>query len=75
MARTGAERSALGLTKMPLLERDPVAGEPLLGDLVGGRKLVVGDRARRVVWRVREPVPGHTVVEVAEVWAHPDALR
>ena len=32
------------LKKMLLLERDPNAGDPLLGGLIGWRKLVVGDR-------------------------------
>ena len=35
--------------KMLLLERAADAGEPLLGALVGFRKLVVGDRDYRIV--------------------------
>lgn len=31
------------LKKLLMLERDPLAGEPLLGALVGYRKLVVGN--------------------------------
>lgn len=57
------------LKKMLLLERDPRAGEPLLGGLVGWRKLVVGDRHWRVVWRVGADELGKHFVEVAEVWA------
>lgn len=57
------------LKKMLLLERDPEAGEPLLGGLVGWRKIVVGDRHWRVVWRVGHDAAGDVVVDVAEVWA------
>lgn len=57
------------LKKLLLLERDPHAGAPLLGALVGFRKLVVGDRHWRIVWRVGDDERGRTVVEVAEVWA------
>lgn len=57
------------LKKMLLLERDPQAGEVLHGVLIGWRKLVVGDRGWRVVWRVTHDVAGVVVVDVAEVWA------
>ncbi|ELP71248.1 type II toxin-antitoxin system RelE/ParE family toxin [Streptomyces turgidiscabies] len=57
------------LRKVLLLERDPYAGRPLVGDLVGWRKLVVGDRHWRIVWRVVEEADGTTSVEVSEVWA------
>ncbi|WP_055525049.1 type II toxin-antitoxin system RelE/ParE family toxin [Streptomyces graminilatus] len=57
------------LRKVLLLESDPYAGRPLVGDLVGWRKLVVGDRHWRIVWRVVEEVDGTTSVEVSEVWA------
>jgi mRNA interferase RelE/StbE len=56
------------LKKSLLLERDPQAGEPLLGDLIGYRKLVVGNRHWRIVWRVTEDDGGAATVEVAEVW-------
>jgi len=55
--------------KFLLLERNPQAGEPLLGGLIGFRKLTVGDRTWRIVWRVVTDLAGHHVVEVAEVWA------
>jgi mRNA interferase RelE/StbE len=55
--------------KFLVLERNPHAGEPLLGGLVGFRKLTVGDRTWRIVWRVGTDVAGQNVVEVAEVWA------
>jgi mRNA interferase RelE/StbE len=57
------------LKKMLLLERDPLAGEPLLGPLTGYRKLVVGNRDWRIVWRVRTDERGALTVEIAEVWA------
>lgn len=57
------------LKKMLLLERDPEAGEPLHGALIGWRKLVVGDRDWRIVWRVAHDDAGAIVVDVAEVWA------
>ena len=57
------------LKKCLLLERDPEAGEPLRGALIGYRKLVVGDRDWRIVWRVTHDDAGRPVVDVAEVWA------
>ena len=56
------------LKKMLLLERNPEAGEPLLGQLIGWRKLTVGDRDWRVVWRVSTE-DGAIHVTIAEVWA------
>lgn len=57
------------LKKMLLLERDPGAGEPLVGQLVGWRKLTVGNRDWRIVWRVTTDAAGATVIDIAEVWA------
>lgn len=57
------------LKKMILLERDPKAGDPLLGGLIGYRKITVGDRDWRVVWRVVQDDAGEFRVEVAEIWA------
>ena len=57
------------LKKCLMLERDPEAGQPLKGGLIGYRKLVVGDRDWRVVWRVTHHESGDIVVDVAEVWA------
>lgn len=57
------------LKKMLLLERDPEAGEPLVGSLVGWRKIVVGDRHWRLGWRVGHDTTGAVIVDVAEVWA------
>jgi mRNA interferase RelE/StbE len=57
------------LKKCLLLERDPEAGEALRGALIGYRKLVVGDRNWRIVWRVTHDDQGRPVVDVAEVWA------
>lgn len=57
------------LKKMIHIERDPNAGEALLGGLIGYRKITVGDRDWRIVWRVVEDEAGGYLVEVAEVWA------
>ncbi|WP_143758378.1 type II toxin-antitoxin system RelE family toxin [Corynebacterium efficiens] len=43
--------------KMLLLERATDAGEPLLGALVGFRKLVVGDCDYRIAWGKRPMMP------------------
>lgn len=55
--------------KMLLLERSTDAGEPLLGALIGFRKLVVGDRDWRIVWRVTEDTNGIPMLDISEVWA------
>lgn len=57
------------LKKMLLIERDPFAGEALRGKLTGWRKLVVGDRDWRVVWRVVAEDTETITVDVGEVWA------
>ena len=57
------------LKKMLLLEESPDAGEPLLGNLIGWRKLTVGDRDWRIVWRHTTDGTATPVIEIAEVWA------
>lgn len=57
------------LKKCLLLERDPEAGAPLRGSLTGFRKLVVGDRDWRIVWRVTHDDSGTIIIDIAEVWA------
>ena len=57
------------LKKMIQLERNPSAGDPLLGGLIGYRKIAVGDRDWRIVWRIVQDEAGDFWVEVAEVWA------
>lgn len=57
------------LAKVLLLERDPYAGRPLVGELIGWRKLVVGNRHWRIVWRVIRDEDGTTGVEISEIWA------
>jgi len=70
MARKGDPQVVRwALKKCLLLERDPEAGEPLRGALIGYRKLVVGDRDWRIIWRVTHDDAGRPVVDVAEVWA------
>ncbi|WP_186293233.1 type II toxin-antitoxin system RelE/ParE family toxin [Brevibacterium aurantiacum] len=55
--------------KMILLERSPQAGQPLLGDLVPFRKLTVGNRHWRIIWRHSVDEDHRPVLEIAEVWA------
>lgn len=57
------------LKKMIQIERDPNAGDPLLGGLIGYRKIAVGDRDWRIVWRIEQDDAGDYEIEVAEVWA------
>lgn len=56
------------LKKLIVIERDPHAGEALLGGLIGYRKIAVGDRDWRIVWKVTDDKLGGYVVDVAEVW-------
>jgi hypothetical protein len=58
------------LKKMIHLEQDPEAGDALLGGLTGWRKISVGDRDWRLVWRVTYDEGGASIVHVAEVWAY-----
>lgn len=67
--RRDPQTARAALHKILMLERDPYAGRPLVGNLVGFRKLVVGDRHWRIVWRVLESVDGTTTVEISEIWA------
>lgn len=57
------------LKKMIHLEKNPEAGEALLGGLMGWRKLTVGDRDWRLVWRVTHSDSGGTTIDIAVVWA------
>ncbi len=54
----------LVFAKILLINENPYAGEPLLGGLVGFRKLVIGDRHWRIVWRIADDGG----IEIAEVW-------
>lgn len=56
------------LKRLLFIERDPSVGEPLLGELIGVRKLTVGDRQWRIIWRVLTDSAGDLVLEIAEVW-------
>ncbi len=53
------------LKKILVLETDPNAGLPLSDEMTGYRKLVVGNRDWRVVYRVAADGP----IEVCEIWA------
>lgn len=57
------------ITKMLILELNTEAGEPLLGDLMGWRKLTVGDRTWRIIWRSKKDESGGQMIEIAQVWA------
>lgn len=55
--------------KMIHLEQNPEAGDALLGGLMGWRKISVGDRDWRLVWRVTHDAAGAVIVNIAEIWA------
>ncbi len=69
LARLDGSPLVWALKKMLLLETDPRAGQPLLGSLIGYRKLVVGNRDWRIVWRATIDERGARSIEIAEVWA------
>lgn len=69
LAKKNPQAVEWALTKMLLIERDPFAGDPLGRELSGWRKLTVGNRDWRVVWRVVSDDDDDTVtVDVGEVW-------
>ena len=55
--------------KLVLLEISSDAGQPLAGPLSGYRKLTVGNRTWRIIWRLFKESNGQMVIEIAEVWA------
>lgn len=55
--------------KMILLERAADVGEPLVGGLIGFRRLVVGNRTWRIIWRETTDTEHRPVLDIAEVWA------
>jgi mRNA interferase RelE/StbE len=57
------------LKKILLIERNPFAGHPLLGGFIGWRKLTVGDRHWRIIWRTHTDELGAVIIEIAEIWA------
>ena len=57
------------LKKILLIERNPLAGHPLLGGFIGWRKLTVGDRHWRIIWRTHIDESGTVIIEIAEIWA------
>lgn len=68
LANLDSSLVVLALRKMLLLEHNPLAGEALVGSLIGWRKLVVGNRDWRIVWRCTTDERGVVRVEIAEVW-------
>ena len=69
LAKSSPQALRWALKKMIMLETDPKAGEPLVGDLINWRKLVVGDRDWRIVWSVSEASDRSPILTIAEVWA------
>ncbi len=69
LVRKDPQIARWALKKMIQLESDPEPGQPLLGALIGGRKLSVGNRDWRIVGRVTHDHAGEVIVDVAEVWA------
>lgn len=65
LRRIGPDAARRAVVKLGILRTDVHAGRPLGGELTGYRKLVVGDRTWRIVYRVDE---AKTVV-VCEIWA------
>lgn len=57
------------MKKFLLIERNPEAGVPLGGGLHGYRKLTLGDRDWRIVWRVTSDDIGQLIVDIGEIWA------
>ncbi len=57
------------MKKFLLIERNPEVGAPLGGGLHGYRKLTVGDRDWRIVWRVTFDDTGQLIVDIGEIWA------
>jgi len=55
--------------KLVLLEISSDAGQPLAGPLSAYRKLTVGNRTWRIIWRLLKESNGQMVIEIAEVWA------
>jgi mRNA interferase RelE/StbE len=60
---------AWAIKKFVLIERNPEAGAPLGGGLHGYRKLIVGDRDWRVIWRVTHEETGDVIIDIGEIWA------
>jgi mRNA interferase RelE/StbE len=57
------------MKKFLLIESNPEAGAPLGGGPYGYRKLTVGDRDWRIVWRVTFDDTGQLIVDIGEIWA------
>lgn len=69
LAKSDPQLLRTALTKMLILERNPMAGEPLSGRLMTFRKLKFGKRGHRIIWRSHEEQGGKVVIEVAVIWA------
>jgi mRNA interferase RelE/StbE len=69
LKKSSPEALRWALKKLIQIRRDPDAGRPLHAELQGWRKITVGDRDWRVIWRVYFDESGFAVVDIAEVWA------
>lgn len=69
LSKKNKELLRLVAKKFLLIERNPAAGQPLLGEFIGWRKLTVGDRHWRIIWRVHHDESGAVIIEIAEIWA------
>lgn len=69
LAKSDPQLLRTALIKMLILERNPMAGEPLSGRLMTFRKLKFGKRGHRIIWRSHEEQDGLVVVDIAIVWA------
>lgn len=69
LKKTSPEALRWALKKLIQIRRDPGAGRPLHAELQGWRKITVGDRDWRVIWRVYFDDSTSVVVDIAEVWA------
>ena len=69
LSKKNKELLRQALKKILLIERNPMAGQPLLGGFIGWRKLTVGDRHWRIIWRTHTDESGSVIIEIAEIWA------
>jgi mRNA interferase RelE/StbE len=69
LAKSDPQLLRTALMKMLILERNPMAGEPLSGRLMTFRKLKFGKRGHRIIWRSHEEQEGLIVIDVAIIWA------
>jgi len=69
LSKKNKELLRIVLKKILLIKRNPMAGQPLLGEFIGWRKLTVGNRHWRIIWRICHDESGAVIIEIAEIWA------